>query len=367
MRGTSWRALLVLGIGGTSLTAGSTMSNAQTLSISSDVACASCSIETTEVARLPVELPLTPTRMARDPAGLFYFVERDRLLRVYASDGRLLRQIGRRGGGPGEYEVLRNVGVAGDRTIHVIDAALARRSQFSAEGKFLMSAPVRFQGGQGMPAVLLPDGQFIVNVAPSVPGAPILQRVDKQGNNTLDLERASADPRQDWLQFRLLVLRSNGDLLVARPWTFEIEAFGKTLARKQQIRRVADWIPTHGPVGPPDDGVFDRQLTPQLQAMWEDSEGVMWLHMVVPSPSWKPQPQDKSVKMTEELFATLAGRPRFQAILEAVDLERGIVLARSRSDVAVGMSLGGGYFARRTEDSAGNPSAVITRVQLKRK
>jgi hypothetical protein len=53
-----------------------------------------------------VDFPWPGTLIQRDTEGVFYVVDRDGLLKAFSSEGRLLRQIGRRGAGPGEYENL---------------------------------------------------------------------------------------------------------------------------------------------------------------------------------------------------------------------------------------------------------------------
>jgi hypothetical protein len=135
-------------------------------------------------------------------------------------------------------------------------------------------------------------------------------------------------------------------------------------AKKFSIARVADWIPSQNPEEAPSDGLFDEPPTPQLAAIWEDAQGLLWLFMLVPSRSWEPGPRMDQVTLNRETAHTLANRPRFETIIEVVDVERQRVLARSRLDGSVGTPFGGGYFALSVEESVGEPGLRISRVQL---
>lgn len=343
--------------------------------ISSEVSCPSCSIVIESVLTLEGAFFNGPaTTIERDPAGVFYYLPDggDGLLKVYGSDGRFVRQIGRQGAGPGEYEVIRNVLVARDGSIHVLDAALGRRSKFSRDGQFLGStlAPA-VVGGVGMSAVLLPDDHFAVNARPRSPADSgyAFQVIDQEGNATRAFADTSPfDPSRRWLQHRLLWARPDGELLVARPYSFTIDVYASDLTKKLSIARVADWILSQDPEREPGDGVFDRPFTAQLSAIWEDAQGLLWLHMMVPSPAWRPGPSapQEGIELNQEAVAALANRPRFETILEAVDLERQRVLARYRRDGSVGAPFGGGYLASSVEDSVGQPRVRISRVQLRR-
>lgn len=63
------------------------------------------------------------TSVAADAAGRIYVADRvGSLLRVYGPDGRFLRQIGREGRGPGEYESPVDLAFGPEGRLHVRDA-----------------------------------------------------------------------------------------------------------------------------------------------------------------------------------------------------------------------------------------------------
>jgi hypothetical protein len=88
-------------------------------------------------------------------------------VRVYSPDGILLHRIGRRGGGPGEFEGAPRFGVIGD-TVWTVDTRVGRISLFDREGKVLSSGTAdrvmmpmpTGTVGYLLPWSMLPSGNF---------------------------------------------------------------------------------------------------------------------------------------------------------------------------------------------------------------
>lgn len=87
-------------------------------------------------------------------------------LRVFDRSGRLVRTLGRRGGGPGEYGELVFIGslaAARDGSILLLDRANSRVNQWAGDGTFLRSVPLTFVPGWAPPLVMPgPKGSFYV-------------------------------------------------------------------------------------------------------------------------------------------------------------------------------------------------------------
>ncbi len=73
-------------------------------------------------------------------------------IRFFDANGRHLQTVGRRGGGPGEFEGLGRLGVAHD-SIYVWDFRQRRLSVFDPSGTYIRSARVEFPGS-GFPSAL---------------------------------------------------------------------------------------------------------------------------------------------------------------------------------------------------------------------
>jgi hypothetical protein len=83
---------------------------------------------------------------------LFVGELQDVQIRVYSPDGRLLHRIGRRGGGPGEFQGMPRFGVSGD-TLWTYDQSAGRITLFDTRGVVLSTGPT-----QGEP-ITLADGR----------------------------------------------------------------------------------------------------------------------------------------------------------------------------------------------------------------
>jgi hypothetical protein len=101
------------------------------------------------------------------PDGNLYVLERSVLeIRVLTPDGELLRRIGGRGGGPGEFEAPPRFGVVGD-TVWAIDPHSSRITLFDTRGRVLstgtpqgVAVPLPDAYGDVLPWTMREDGRF---------------------------------------------------------------------------------------------------------------------------------------------------------------------------------------------------------------
>jgi len=243
----------------------------QTVRVPSPVLCPSCSFTVDTVVTLSGVMFRGPaTTIQRHPlAGLYLLVDAtDDLLKAYRADGSLVQAFGRRGGGPGEYEMVRNVLVSTDGSVHLLDGLLGRWSVFARTGGFVRSIPLRVTAGLGMGAVLLQDGGMVINVRRvGAEATNPLVYVDREGKVTPIPGNTDFRPQQTWLQRRLLWAGERGELYVARPFAFVVDVYDRQFRRSLSLGRVDDWIPRREPQEPPADGTFDRPHTPQLMGL----------------------------------------------------------------------------------------------------
>ena len=113
------------------------------------------------------EVALTQVGSAAvDRAGRLYVGQpRESVVKVFDPSGRLLRTLGRRGQGPGEFQLVGAIGLRAD-SLWVSDGGLRRVSLFSPDGRFARSIPVPAwrDGTAGAPvrsAALLDDGSVV--------------------------------------------------------------------------------------------------------------------------------------------------------------------------------------------------------------
>ncbi len=107
------------------------------------------------------------------PDGGFLAVSfRPVMVVLFDSQGRFARQLGREGGGPGEYQMPFGVEISGD-TAMAMDAAQSRWVRFLLDGTVLSDLRMPLAGGIlgiGLPVGVLSDGAFISMVPGASPG-----------------------------------------------------------------------------------------------------------------------------------------------------------------------------------------------------
>jgi len=131
----------------------------------------------------PVQMLSTVGAVAVDAADLIYVAQPQLgTIRVFDRDGSAVRDIGRRGPGPGEFERVYTIGFLAD-TLYAIDLGHRRISYFSREGELLRSTnvsppPVSPPFFPSMPFAVFPDGSMAIGTAfPANIPAESLRRV----------------------------------------------------------------------------------------------------------------------------------------------------------------------------------------------
>ena len=88
------------------------------------------------------------TEVEIGPAGEIYVFDRQvPALRMYDTAGKYVRTLGRKGGGPGEYQAANGVGVHGDGRVVLWDAGKASINVYTPAGETETSWPVPGGGG----------------------------------------------------------------------------------------------------------------------------------------------------------------------------------------------------------------------------
>lgn len=147
--------------------------------------------------------------------GMMYvFDEQDGQIRSYDPSGKFLRNIGRKGAGPGEYRWIAGMDVTADSVLVTMDISNARVTYFAPSGKVIRSfndARISSTGGHDM----VVDKSGLVNMEirpgegemPLAPGVPAAQgkhilRFNQAGKlvDALVMPRAMATPRTFFLQ-----------------------------------------------------------------------------------------------------------------------------------------------------------------------
>ena len=94
-------------------------------------------------------------------------------LRYFDSSGKLIREVGGKGEGPGEFEDIGRISRSGGDTISIWDNFLGRHSYFDGEGNFVTSVNYHDEATYYESAGLFSDGSFVLKAL----------RYERQGPN----------------------------------------------------------------------------------------------------------------------------------------------------------------------------------------
>jgi hypothetical protein len=171
------------------------------------------------------------------------------LLRYYDAKGRLLRRVGRPGGGPGEFRSIESICLIQADTLVAFDGRQRRMSLFDSRGEFVRTVPLP---GSVKHHPCLADGSIIVTMG----------RTGQMGsaNPTARYARISSSGMletqlPEWpedlygLIFKFVAVVAEGEMiLVGDPTSGQVELYRED----GTLLRIVRWTDTPRPITPPE-------------------------------------------------------------------------------------------------------------------
>lgn len=332
----------------------------RTIEVSSTPACRGCSIELTRIASLgrvtDAEL-LGPHSYDVATVGRGGYVAAastlDRLL-VYDSAGTLIRTVGRRGQGPGEFTVIRNIRVGNGDTVYVADGGQPVRvlSPVLEHRRSMPSARALDAPGALQRTAFLRTGEILVQTTPNT-----IQVLRADGATVRSLaipvtggDRPCAGCERRWLA----PAREAGRFWSTVSNRYEIDQFDLQGRHHLRLVRRASWFePWRALTG-------DRP-TPYARAIREDSEGLLWVQTIVPDPAPRPLSPAESTRV---LYPAMLGR-LWDGVLEVIDPRSGALLASRRLPEYFDF-VGGDLLVTSNEDADGIVTMHVWRAAFRR-
>ena len=302
--------------------------------------CSQCGLELVQVAELGNEYGEpggqgTLITLARTSRGEFLaaYSETPFEIVVHDSSGLVVRKIGRRGQGPGEFRRIVKIVVTPGDTINVADRGNARISVLSPSGTLVRSVSMPQFAYDFLP---LSNGRMLVNAnVPSVDraGLPLhLVAADGTIGSSFGAETAVFRPDLTHLLMRSLSTQSAASIWVAYRTEYRIEEWSRDLNRKRVIVRNADWfrpylqITSVSPDSPPQ---------PHLIAAQPDGRGRLWTLSRVPDREWR-RGIAKTMSEGREIYRIVDPGLALDGMLELLDLTSGKVVASRRVNALLG-------------------------------
>ena len=313
--------------------------------------------------------------MSRDGRGNLYITQvfNPRTIQVHDSSGRYIRSIGREGEGPGEFLGPPRAPVFGrGDTLFVLDWISRRVSTFTLEGAFVQS--VSLSTGRRQPTFLIPatgDRWATVSEAHVAPGAvrTSLGLVDRDGGvtRTFGEELPPAAPAGWTSAGRRIAAGRQGGIWSGRANQYVLELWDSTGTRALEVVRTSEWFPAWWEW--PEGSMTERPPLPDLRAIWQDGEGLLWTVTAVADENWRERRWENSrdsnsaADTKDELADTVIDFV-YDSMVEVIDVDKGVVVTSARLPYYVRSVFGGGYFWTYWEDENLQPRATIRRLRL---
>jgi hypothetical protein len=322
-------------------------------------------IETTHLFRIGG--PADPDRlegsllMARDSRGRFIAYRNGRS-QVFDSTGKYLQSFGNLGEGPGEYRLIRKLQVTAGDTIRFLDTRNARITVLSPEFEVIETMPLAV--GAFNEGVRLPSGMWIIDAAIRTEdrvGFPLHALAD---DGTISRSFGALTPvfRADapGLNRRHPAAAGEDRVWAAHDQQYLVELWDTAGNLLRSLKRDVEWFRPwirHEQIHP------EVPWKPRLTSIDLDSAGILWARVMIAKPNWS----DYIHEYTPGRYTIREPvHQAFYVVLEALDVNRGCVLARLETDHFMGGRLSGGYITAYNETPRGIPYLDVWRLRLVR-
>lgn len=296
--------------------------------------------------------------------GRFILADRydqDRL-KVYRSDGSFMGVVGRRGKGPGEYEMVESLHVYGDGRIEVWDLSQRRLtildSQFRVVGSRRIDVP-------GVWTAVMPDESRVM-VAPLVTSESVglpLHWIDPDGRRQLPF---GADPPiqdlRNWeRQIRHVAPASDTSVWSAHYLEYTLEEWSVSGELLRRVQRQASWFPRV------ENGGFvnaESPPNPSLNGIHANEDGTVWTLTWIADGTWQEAVQERRDPYGRSYMGYDADNPAayFDTVIELVDPRTARILGRVQTDdVIMGFVNDDLVYGYRT-DALAEPSIPVFRI-----
>ena len=276
---------------------------------------------------------------------------------VFDSSGRATHRVGRSGEGPGEFRWITEIAIDGADSVFAFDDARRLVSVFDSNLDFTRS--FRFGFRQDGPALFVGTSLLIntgIHTGNRV-GLPF-HVLDRQGtilrsfgSLTGGVYRADM---QDIIDRRTLALADSNSFWAARTNQYLIERWTLDGRLLETLHRQPPWFEAWW------EAHSDAETPPVPRVLALEQVGdTLWVLVSVPGERWRSgvEPGDRGYRVTNrDLY--------YDAVVEAIDLKRGVVIASSRMPLLFDDLLKGGLAVRNSSDESGNPVVSVYRLEI---
>jgi hypothetical protein len=340
----------------------------QQLHVPERTACSTCRIVLTPVVELgndhgePGAIG-SVMRAARNSLGHTFVVYSHAQYQIVQHDpaGAVVRRIGRKGMGPGEFQAISDLRFTDGDTLHVFDQMQLRRIVLAPDGTLVRTNPV-----PGSPIFGIPLGQERVVIASNIrtreaAGFP-LHVVDTEGHITESFgsELPLLRPDLPYLLLRTLSPVNDSVFWVGHVNRYRLERFGPS-GLEVVIQSRPSWFAPYDrtrPVSP------ESPPESYLSAHREDESGRLWIIVQVPGRTWRDALEPYTTESGMAGFRVRNPAGYRDSMIQVVDPTTGDLLATARYPHVLGGFVDPGHVLSFDTDDLGRSYIRVYRVRL---
>lgn len=311
-----------------------------------------------------------PMSVNVDSRGRYWVFQELEPPTVFHSDGRVDRVIGRKGSGPGEFR-SGNIGIVVGDSMLVLDWQELRATMMGPDLK--AGRQIRLRYGLHDLVVLrwptlIANNGHMIDARPANSTIHLLSMANEETNLVSSFGPTGLGGSMGHSRsYQLLAKAKDGlwSVLWNRPphitkWSVE----GKP---NQSLTRRYDWF---NPEVRSTMGTKTTPPTPSVGLLAEDAEGLIWLHVHRPAPTWKEGWPSQGIRMgggVEFAIRDMGFDKLYTTHLDVIDPANARVVASHHINGYVFGSLPGGRVALYRVDEDGIPRVDIAILTLNRR
>lgn len=313
----------------------------------------------------PGDLDVQTTAAIRDKQGR-YWLGQDGLIKVFAADGNFVRQVGRSGQGPMEFQLPRPVHADSTGRVHIIDPGNSRASVIGSD--FSLVTERRLPSGDPHSFVPIDDGDsYALNMWLS-DAATVGNMVHiVRGDTVL---RSFGGPRETeilnpFTSQRILTADGAGRIFAIPRFEMEVVAWSK------EGRRIADFLGPNLNEKEVQWKPYNRDDNPipnEVVAMQVDRQQRLWVITRRVREDWRTMVRDRvypngMIGLDPKPGVTLDSINTSR--IEIIDLRRRVIVARVDRSELWSAFIGDGLLLQNFSDADGIPKVAVWRAELR--
>ena len=285
--------------------------------------------------------------------------QQEGVVKVWDGEGRFLRQIGRRGDGPMEFQRPAPVRTDSEGRVHVFDLDIGRETVVNADFSYHSDRSV-YPGYAHLAVPLGEDGRYLLNMGTSragLVGIP-LHIVDVSGvlhsfDRMAGLDAQGSSPR-------VLAVDRQKRIYSAHPYYYLIQIWSESGRRILGLRgpRLNEREPSREPSSP------DNPPRNRMYAMQVDDQQRLWVVSSARKDDWQDHMEYQVMPNGRTVYGPVDADMKaiFEMRIDLIDLASGSLIATGRHDALVEAFVGDGLVVETVENERAYPQLVVWRL-----